>query len=234
MRKLFLIFATGGLFPLFALAHIHTVKMKPDQILVVKTALGIATIIETPESVQSAIIGDQSGFKIEYLDRAVTIKPLRGNAKSNLYLQTANRRYDLRLETNRQESADYVVYLKATDSSGPILWKEVSKTIVGKDLTLKCLRLARISNGFVLLDIRILSKNKEKLMPESIWLKQGTESKVINGLFLSKLEVSKDHPVMLGLTLLKSDLVKDQGVEVSIKGPYETLKMPLPAELLWK
>src|SRR5580704_8633889 len=100
MRNFVMIITTGGFLPILAFAHIHSVKMKPDQILLVKTALGIATIIETPETVQSAIIGDQSAFKVEYLDRAVTIKPLRAGAKTNLYLQTANRRYDLRLETN--------------------------------------------------------------------------------------------------------------------------------------
>ena len=83
--NLLMLITTGGMLPILAFAHIHTVKMKPDQILLVKTALGIATIVETPESIQSAIIGDQSGFKIEYLDRAVTIKPLRASARSNLY-----------------------------------------------------------------------------------------------------------------------------------------------------
>jgi len=234
MMNLLMLIATGGLLPVLAFAHIHTVKMKTDQILLVRTALGIATIIETPESIQSAIIGDQSGFKIEYLDRAVTIKPLRAAAKTNLYLQTANRRYDLRLETRGQESADYIIYLRATDSHGPIVWKDVSRTVAGKFLTLKCLRVARLPQGFLMLDLRLSSKDKEKISPENIWLRQGKDSKVINGLFLSKLDVSKDHPTLVGMTLLKSDLVSGRSVEISLKGSQETLKMSLPAEVLWK
>jgi hypothetical protein len=217
-----------------ASAHIHTVKMKPDQILLVKTALGIATIVETPENIQSAIIGDQSGFKIEYLDRAVTIKPLRANAKTNLYLQTNSRKYDLRLETNRQEAADYIVYLKPGEAHGPITWKDISKTVSGKAFVLKCVRIARLPQGFLLLDFRITSKTKEKLAPENVWLNQGKDSKVINGLFLSKLDVAKDHPVLMGLTLAKSDLVPDKGVEISIKGYHETVSMSFPPEVLWK
>lgn len=230
-----MIIATGGFLPILAFAHIHSVKMKPDQILLVKTALGIATIIETPVSIQSAIIGDQSGFKIEYLDHAVTIKPLRAGARTNLYLQTANRRYDLRLEASRQDSADYIVYLKPTDARGPVFWKDVSRVASGKNLTLKCLRVARLPQGFLLLDLRLASiKDKEKLLPEDIWLRQGKDSKVINGLFLSKLEVTKDRSVMIGMTLLKSDLASDHAIQISIKGERETLKIDLPAEVLWK
>lgn len=234
MMNLLMLIATGGMLPILAFAHIHTVKMKLDQILLVKTALGIATIVETPESIQSAIIGDQSGFKIEYLDRAVTIKPLRAAAKTNLYLQTANRRYDLRLETRGQESADYIVYLRATDAHGPIVWRDVSLGVVGKDLQLKCLRIARLPQGFLLLDLRLTSKDKSKLSPENIWLRQGNDSKVINGLFLSKLEISKNHPVMMGMTLLKSDFISGRGIEVSITGDHETLQLELPAAVLWK
>jgi hypothetical protein len=234
MINLLMLFASGGMLPTLAFAHIHTVKMKPDQILLVKTALGIATIIETPESIQSAIIGDQSGFKIEYIDRAVTIKPLRAGARSNLYLQTASRRYDIRLETNKQESADYIVYLKAMDAHGPVLWKDVSKVVTGKGLSLKCLRIAYLPQGFLLLDLRLTSKTKEKLTPEKVWLRQGKDSKVINGLFISKLEMTKDRPVMVGLTLSKSDLISNRGVEISVKGEHETVKMDLPAEVLWK
>lgn len=234
MIKILMLFTMGGLLPIFAFAHIHSVKMKPDQILVVKTAIGIATIIETPESIQSAIIGDQSGFKVEYLDHAVTIKPLRAGARTNLYLQTANRRYDLRLEASRQDTADYIVYLKANDAHGPILWKDFSQNVAGNSLTLKCLRVAQLPHGFLLLDLRLNSKDKEKLLPENVWLRQGKDTKVINGLFLSTLEMSKDHPVMIGLTLLKSDLVKGRAVQIAVKGGYETIKMELPAEVLWK
>lgn len=234
MKNLLWILGAGGMSPLFAFAHIHTAKMKPDQILLVKTALGIATIIESPEAIQSAIIGDQSGFKIEYIDRAVTIKPLRAGARTNLYLQTANRRYDLRLETNRQENADYIVYLKSTDANNPVTWRNISKSVSGKQLTLQCVRVAKLPQGILLLDLRISSKVKEQLLAENIWLRQGKDSKVINGLFISKLDVSKGQPSMIGITLAKSDLVNNRPVEVSIKTARETVSLELPAAVLWK
>lgn len=232
MMNLIMFIATGGMLPIFAFAHIHNVELKIDQILSVKTALGIATIIETPEAIQSAIVGDQSAFKIEYLNQAVTIKPLRSSARTNLYLQTASRRYDLRLETGRQEAADYVVYLKARSARGGVSWKNISRAISGKQLTLKCVRIARLQDS-ILLDLKLSSKDKEKLSPEKIWLRQGGDSKVINNLFLSKLETS-GTPVLIGLSLMKADLSTDHSIEVSVIGEHEIVKLELPAEALWK
>lgn len=229
-----LFFVMGGLIPIIASAHIHTVKMNPDQILLVHTALGIATIVEAPEGIQSAIIGDQSGFKIEYFDHAVTIKPLRASARTNLYLQTQTRRYDLRLETTRQEAADYIVYLKVNDGRTQVVWHEVSKSVTGKVLILKCARIANLPQGQILLDLKILSNAKDKISPENIFLRQGAESKVINGIFLSKLEISKDHPTMLGMTLLKSDLVKNRSIQISVKSEHESVDLTLPEDILWK
>src|SRR6185437_1616257 len=86
--------------PLFAAnAHVRSVYPRLDEIIVVRAAIGIATIIQVPQAIQSAIIGDQSGFKVEYLYDAVTIKPLRYGVKTNLYLVTQNHRYNLRLLT---------------------------------------------------------------------------------------------------------------------------------------
>ena len=161
----------------------------------------------------------------------MTIKPLRAAARTNLYLKTANRRYDLRLETGRQEAADYVVYLKSTATRGGGSWKNVSRVVSGKSLTLKCVRISRRQDA-ILLDLRLSSKDKEKLSPEKIWVKQGADSKVINSLFLSKLEIS--DPVLIGVSLQTSDLLKDRPIEIVVNGDHETILLELPAEVLWK
>ena len=88
--------------------------------------------------------------------------------------------------------------------------------------------------GFLLFDFRLTSKDREAIKPENIWLRQGKDSKVISGVFLSRLEVSKEHPVLLGMTVLKSDLNPILGIEVSIKGDHEALKLEFPVETLWK
>ncbi len=60
--------------------------LKPDQIVTVKTALGLATIVQVPDVPTRLVIGNQSAFKVEYLDKAITIKPLRALVGTNLYI----------------------------------------------------------------------------------------------------------------------------------------------------
>ena len=93
-----------------ALARVRKVEVTQDQIVTVRTALGIATIIQVPDRPNSIVVGDQAAFKVEYLDQAITIKPLRGGAKSNLYVYTDYRRFNVQLITGADASADYVVY----------------------------------------------------------------------------------------------------------------------------
>src|SRR5690606_17824343 len=98
--------------PGFASGRVRKVEVKPDQIVTVRTAIGIATIIQVPERPNSIVVGDQSAFKVEYLDQAITIKPLHGSAKSNLYIYTDYRRFNVQLVTTSEPAADYVVYLE--------------------------------------------------------------------------------------------------------------------------
>lgn len=94
--------------PRFALGKVRKVEVKTDQIVTVRTAIGIATIIQVPDRPNSIVVGDQAAFKVEYLDQAITIKPLHGGAKSNLYIYTDYRRFNVQLVTSTEAAADYV------------------------------------------------------------------------------------------------------------------------------
>lgn len=96
-------------------SNVKKIEVKVDELTTIHTAVGIATIIQLPEPIQGVIIGDQGAFKIEYLDKAITIKPLRFGAKTNLYINTPTRRFNVRLVTQNQDSSDYVVYLSPKD-----------------------------------------------------------------------------------------------------------------------
>ncbi len=99
MRAVLAIFFASIIISSNGFSQIRKATSKEDDISTVKTALGIATILQLPEVIQSAIIGDQSGFKIEYLDKAVTIKPLRWGAKTNLYLVTESNQIQIGLSS---------------------------------------------------------------------------------------------------------------------------------------
>src|SRR5687768_5746145 len=93
--------------------RVRRVVVQGDQIVTVRTAIGIATIIQVPDSPNSDVVGDQSSFKVEYLDRAITIKPLISGAKSNLYVYTDWKRYNVQLISGLESAADFIIYLES-------------------------------------------------------------------------------------------------------------------------
>lgn len=218
-------------------AQIRKTSVKEDDILAVKTALGIATIIQLPDPVQSAIIGDLSGFKIEYLDRAVTIKPLRWGARTNLYLVTDKRRYNIRLQTGSQEIADYIVYVRNPETAkASVKWVLLGRSFGLDGRTLSVERVGITSSGFILIDALLASTVTQaySIKPADIWIKQNGSSKTINSLFLSDLKFQKSSPLRVGISLAKSDLVSGKPLTLEVQGPQKTLKVEVSEGVLWK
>lgn len=236
MRICIALFFWSALISSTGYAQIRKATNKEDSVLTVKTALGIATIIQLSETIQSAIIGDQSGFKIEYIDKAVTIKPLRWGAKTNLYLVTDARRFNIRLVTGTQESADYIVYLKKPEAPKPeTKWRNYGRGSTQKNLNLVVTRIGLTPGGFILIDA-LLTSTAPKYMnikPESIWIKQAGGIKVINSLFMSDSKVEKGKPLRLGISLAKSDLVKGKPIQIEISSE-QTISLQLSEGDVWK
>lgn len=236
MRMALMALLSASLWSSLSTAQVRKVAIKIDDILTVKAALGIATIIQLPETIQSAIIGDLSGFKVEYLDRAVTIKPLRSGVKTNLYLVTEKRRYNVRLVTLSQASADYIVYVKTPDQVAPSnRWVRVGKSQQLDGIKLSVERVGLSGSGFILIDARLTTTSSQgiSVKPSDFEIKQGGNSKVINGLFVSDLKLSKDKPVLIGISLAKSDLISKKPVTIELKS-RNTFSLTLAEGLLWK
>jgi hypothetical protein len=214
-------------------APIKTVRYVHDGILNVNTALGIATIIQLPETIQSIIIGDQSGFKVEYLDKAVTIKPLRWGAKTNLYLVTEKQRYNLRLHTERQEQADFIIYIDTTKEEELIKWQSWNKKVQVEGWIFEILKIGKSKGGFFLLTGRLQCTECRPIKPETFWILQESKPKVINGLYLSKLNPSSKYPVEFGISLSRTDLAEKKPIHAQFKGDV-TLSLDIPSEVLWK
>lgn len=236
MRKAILAFLIFVSYSAVASSQIRKVIVKEDDILTVKTALGIATIIQLPDPIQSAIIGDQSGFKIEYLDRAVTIKPLRWGAKTNLYLVTEKRRYNVKLHTGQQEVADYIVYVRNPEISlSTVKWVSVGKYVLLDGMKLTVDRVGKTASGFLLLEasLTVTTTQPSSIKPGEIWVKQNGNSKVINSLFLSDLKFKKNAPLRIGISLAKSDLVQGKPVTLEVRG-QKVLVVQVAEGFLWK
>lgn len=234
----YILFFISSLICAISSAQIRKVVYREDQILTIKTALGIATIIQLPETIQSAIIGDQSGFKIEYLDKAVTIKPLRGNVKTNLYLITDKKRYNVRLHTKNQDGADYIVYIlpdSNNEKKSQVRWVTSRKASEANGLTLTLERLGYSQGDFLLLDLslKINANERVSLKPEDIWVFQENSSKVINSLFLSDAKLEKNIPVKIGISLSRSEFIKGKPVRVELKGT-KTVSISISEAAVWK
>lgn len=215
-------------------AHVRNIVANGDSIMTVRTALGIATIIQLPETIQSVIIGDGSGFKVEYIDRAVTIKPLRFGVRTNLYLVTDKRRYNLRLVTQAQDLADFVVYVRNPANKVAVRWRKLAHFGETENLRLSVNRMARSDGGFVLIDAKLSSKSTETtaIKPEDFWIVQGNTSRAINGLFISGLGLSKSNPVSIGISLAKSDLLANKPIVIELRMKHK-ISVSIPETNVW-
>lgn len=222
--------------PAFGDSHVKKVNVAVDELSQVHTAVGIATIIQCPEAISSVIIGDQGAFKIEYLDRAITIKPLRGGAKTNLYISTINTRYSVRLTSVAQDSADFIVYLapKSNIDKADVKWREFQRSVTKGNLTLELKRVGH-AQGFIVLDMELKSLVGQKIDPSLVYLSQGSESKVINSLFISSTEVSVKSPMTVMISLSQNDLVKGVPATLEVKPSKRSqVSMELSREVLWR
>jgi type IV secretory pathway VirB9-like protein len=151
--------------------RVKKVEVQKDQIVHVNTAMGIATIIQVPDRPNSVVVGDQDAFKVEYLDLAITIKPITPHGKSNLYIYTDYRRFNVELATGSEASADYVVYLdnpkeKDTKSSfqkggASVSWQSVAKSFKNENITFTVDRIGHLKSGVEIVEFKISSSKKK-------------------------------------------------------------------------
>lgn len=233
MRIVFLIHLFAALLAFDVQAHVKSVTPRQDELLLIKTALGIATIVQTPLPIQSAIIGDQSGFKVEYLDRAVTIKPLRYGAKTNLYLVTEKKRFNLRLVTLTQDQSDYVVYIKDQKANADVRWKPFEKDVSVDGVRLKINRVGQSPQGYLLVEAKLSSEKPLSVKPENLWILQNDRSKIIDSLFISSLTIKPRDSASIGISVSKADLVRNRPIALQIR-VSKTLSIQIPEGFIWK
>lgn len=234
---IFNIYAWAFLLSQVSSAHIKTISPKNDEIILVKTSLAIATMIQFPDStsVQFPIIGDQSAFRIETIDKGITIKPLRYGAKTNLYLFTDKKRYNFRLITEGQDQADYILYIKSSENSDALNWRVIEKSASNKELKLTIHKVSVTKDNKILLDLSLQAINLDiKILPENIWLYQDKESKIVNSLFLSDKTATVRRPIQVGIALSKNDLKEGKSLQLTIKMKESNLSLDVPREVLWK
>lgn len=222
--------------PVHASGRVRKVEVKSDQIVTVKTAIGIATIIQVPDRPNSVVVGDQAAYKVEYLDQAITIKPLHGKSQSNLYIYTDYRRFNVQLVTSTEAAADYVVYLeneKEKAKASMISWRLFRNSLTNDEVTIETKRIAKTRDGVLLVEFEVSSSEKLKFKPEWIWLTQNGSTSPIHSLMLSGQTLSASMPIQGVLQILKSDVSSAVPIRLELRRK-KTSFLTIPKVNAWK
>ncbi len=219
--------------------RVRRVEVIGDQITNVRTALGIATIIQVPDTPNSVVVGDQSAFKVEYLDRAITIKPLNMNAKSNLYVYTDWKRYNVQLTTGSLDAADYVVYLNQAAEKPKSVAKAKSVAMSFKNsmkndgLTFSTIRLSKSHPESVLIEFQIHSEKRVTFQPECLWIAQEGLTKPIHNLILSAIEATPSRPIKGLIEIAVRDINPKNPFRIEIRRDKKSF-LTVPEVTSWK
>lgn len=218
--------------------RVRKLHLKRDEIAQVHTALGIATLIQVPDRPTSVVLGDTNAFKVEYLENAITIKPLSHLSKSNLYIYTEARRFNVSLVTMPAPSADYIVYLESeviqpVPKSEPNFerWKDFSAEKGNEDFTVTVTRLGRSTN-LTMIVFQVKVKKPVKLKPDWIWLTQRRHTVAIQDLNLSGLEATEKTPVSGFLSVKSQDLKGSSQLMLEFRA-VPPIKIKLPEVRSW-
>ena len=237
MNSFIWIFLVVVPFASLASERVRHIIVQKDQIITVRTAIGIATIIQVPDRPNSVVVGDQEAFKVEYLDQAITIKPLHGAAKSNLYVYTEWRRFNVQLITGSESVADYVVYLdnqkeKPIEVRTVINWTNFQKEMSNGNLTFLTKRLSR-TKDLLLIDFEIKSLAKAKVDPSFFWITQSGKTRPIHNLILSNLDVKPNEKISGLIQIQRSDIDEMGQIKIELRSKKISYVV-LPKAKLWK
>ncbi|MBY0314567.1 MAG: TrbG/VirB9 family P-type conjugative transfer protein [Bdellovibrionales bacterium] len=215
--------------------RVRRVQVQNDQIVQVKTAIGIATIIQVPDRPNSIVVGDQNAFKVEYLDQAITIKPIQGGAKSNLYIYTDFRRFNVQLVSGIQAASDYVVYLenpKEKIKTPQLAWKSAKNFLKNDSLTFETLRTAKTRDGILLVEFKITSQKSETFKADWLWLSQGGVVRPIHNLAFSGQELGPRKSISGVVQILRADVSLSESLRIELRRK-KTTYLTLPKAVSW-
>ncbi len=218
--------------------RVKKLHLKRDQIAQVRTAVGIATLIQVPDRPTSVVLGDTNAFRVEYLENAITIKPLTHSSKSNLYIYTEGRRFNVSLVTLPLSSADYIVYLEPENSQPDPKreklsekWRDYNTEKSNHDFTVSVTRLGK-SERLLMIAFQVTTTKSVKLKPGWIWLTQGKRTVAIQDLNLSGLEVTERAPVSGFMSIKVMDIRSATPLLLEFRSPTP-IKIRLPEVKSW-
>jgi hypothetical protein len=180
---------------------------------------GFSTLIKFDSHPQPGLIGDQDGFKVEYLKNMVAIKPLVSHGKTNLFLFTKEGQFNFQLiaGVGRHDNIVYAQRRTAPEfpsvkSAKPVLVDDLFTRKIGRSarqgsVNLKILTAStpKTRSTLVLkMEVSIPQKEKISIGRESLFVFQGKKMIPLDNVFIES-KTLKNQKIFSVLLLLRMD-----------------------------
>lgn len=197
------------------------VRLSESDLETVFVEPGFSTLIKFDSHPQPGLIGDQDGFKVEYLKNMVAIKPLVSRGKTNLFLFTKEGQFNFQIlaGAGRHDNIVYAQVRTSPEASAPkvakpILVDDLLTRKIGRSVSLGNVKLTLltistpISRSTLVLKFEASAPIKEEINVgrESLFVFQGKKAIPIDNLFVEAGN-SKDRRIWSVLLLLRMDQI---------------------------
>ena len=204
-------------------ATIREVHGGADKLIPVHTTLGFSTILEFQTKPISSVLGDQDGIKLEYVGNSITLKPLIGGSRTNLFVYTEFDRFNFSIQTGSSSVVDYILKIKpmgdkkdaeaitpkAQDPFKVLQFnrKKITSGFILKLLQLKINRASNDPRAASLVEFELGStKSTYNFQSASIGIKQNGKYLSVESLFLESTQVSpRSHPIRGVIAVLNQE-----------------------------
>jgi hypothetical protein len=199
-------------------APVREVSLKPKEVGTVNTAISYSTVIQLSQKPLNVVLGDQSAFRVEFINDSITIKPARSGAKTNLFIFTENDRFNLTLKAGSPASVDYVVRLRR-------IFSDPKKTVaLNRFHTQAGLRLTLLKATFndreTFLDFSIhnLGKKNVTLHPEHFRIAIDDLVKPIRSLYIDAATIKPGGTITGSILFPAANLGKKLSLWIGVSG----------------
>ena len=213
----------------------RTVYLNDSDLAQISVEVGFSTLLKFDSHPEPGLIGDQDGFKVEYLKNIVAIKPLISRGQTNLFVFTKDGQFGFRLLAGRGRH-DNVVFVKPAKNRGPLGPTQTKTTVeiddllsrkIGQnskvgdfELSLESVATPQSRSTVILKGVvrqKVKGSKPENLTLDHFSITQGTRAIKIENAFFEQ-QISKDEIRTRCLILIRaSDLKRGERVKLAFK-----------------
>lgn len=215
-----------GLAPPVYAKSARTVTLADGEIAPIYVEAGFSTVLKFDSRPERGLIGDQDGFKVEYLKNVVAIKPLLLSGRTNLFLFTKEGQFNFQLIAARGRH-DNVVYVRPKLEKPPpsqptenhrisipleaMRTRKISKSVSHASTKLTVESVATPPSGSVLIIRFTLSRAspvKKSINPKAFSVAQKGREVRVENIYLETKEASRDAVESSGLLMIRAERIE--------------------------